>query len=75
MLSIEEVKQNLINCDIKLVFYSSAITMMHGQINIRFTYVLVSQNGSTHKDKINNGTKKVVLFFNIVDKVSYTFQL
>jgi len=75
MLSIEEVKQNLINCDIKLVSYSSTITMMHGQINIRFTYVLVSQNGSTHKDKINNGTKKVVLFFNIVDKVSYTFQL
>jgi len=37
MLSIEEVKQNLINCDIKLVFYSSTITMMHGPIHIRFS--------------------------------------
>jgi len=26
MLSIEEVKQNLINCDIKLVSYSSTLT-------------------------------------------------
>jgi len=34
MLSIEEVKKNLINCDIKLVSYSSTITMMHGPIYI-----------------------------------------
>ena len=30
-------KWNKIANDIKLVFYSSAITMMHGPINIRFT--------------------------------------
>ena len=35
MLSIEEVKWNLIDCDIKLVSYSSTITMMHGPIYIR----------------------------------------
>jgi len=35
MLSIEEVKYNLINCDIKLVPYSSTITTMHGPIYIR----------------------------------------
>jgi len=35
MLSIEEVKQNLINGDIKLVSYSLTTTMMHGQICIR----------------------------------------
>ena len=38
MLSTEEVKLNLINCDIKLVSYSSTITMMHGPIYIRFTF-------------------------------------
>ena len=32
MLNTEEVKLNLINCDIKLVSYSSTITMMHGPI-------------------------------------------
>ena len=32
MLSIEDVKQNSINCDIKLVYYSSTITMMLGPI-------------------------------------------
>jgi len=36
MLSIEEVKQNLITSDIKLVSYSSTITMMHGPICIRW---------------------------------------
>jgi len=35
MLSIEEVKQNLITSDIKLVSYSSTITMMHGPIYIK----------------------------------------
>jgi len=35
MLNIEEVNQNLINCDIKLVSHSSTITMMHGPIYIR----------------------------------------
>ena len=35
MLSIQEVKYNLINYDIKLVSYSSTITMMHGPIYIR----------------------------------------
>jgi len=31
-------KWNKIARDIKLVFYSSTITMMHGPINIRFTF-------------------------------------
>jgi len=35
MLSIEEMKQNLINFDIYLVSYFSTITMMHGPIYIR----------------------------------------
>jgi len=35
VLSLEEVKKNLITSDIKLVSYSSTITMMHGQIYIR----------------------------------------
>ena len=33
----EHKKWNKIASDMKLVFYSSAITMMHGPINIRFT--------------------------------------
>ena len=40
MLNTEEVKQNLINCDIKLVSYSSTVTMMHGPIYIRFLFSL-----------------------------------
>jgi len=36
MLSIEEVKWNLLTSDIKLVSYSSTITMMHGPICIRY---------------------------------------
>ena len=32
-------KWNTIATDIKLVFYSSTITMMHGQINIRSNYI------------------------------------
>ena len=35
MLSTEEVKQNIITSDIKLVSYSSTITKMHGPIYIR----------------------------------------
>jgi len=35
MLSIEEVKQNIITSNIKLVSYSSTITMMHGPMYIR----------------------------------------
>ena len=35
MLSVEEVKSNLVNFDIKLVSHSSIITMMHGPIYIR----------------------------------------
>jgi len=31
-------KGNKIASDIKLVFHSSTFTMMHGPINIRFTY-------------------------------------
>jgi len=34
-------KWNKIVSDIKLAFYSSTITMMHGPINIRFSYVNV----------------------------------
>ena len=33
-------KWNKITSDIKLVFYSSTITMMHGPVNIRFTAFL-----------------------------------
>ena len=36
MLSIEEVRQNFITSDNKLVSYSSTITMMHGPMYIRF---------------------------------------
>jgi len=35
MLSIEEVKLSIITSDIKLVSYSSTITMLHGSIYIR----------------------------------------
>ena len=45
MFCIEEVEYNLINCDIKLVSYSSTITKMRGQMCIRF--VSVSVNSST----------------------------
>jgi len=42
-------KWNKIASDIKLVFYSSTITMMHGPINIRFRflsiYVLLQKSG------------------------------
>ena len=34
-------KWNKISSDIRLVFYSSTITMMHGPINIRYTSVFV----------------------------------
>ena len=37
MLSIEEVQQNTITSDIKLVSYSSTITMMCGPIHIEIT--------------------------------------
>ena len=48
-------KWNKIASDIKLAFYSSTITMMHGPINIRFTHQFYqlfinfcTQTGSTH---------------------------
>jgi len=41
MLSIEEVKNNIVTSDIKLVSYSSTITMMHGTIYIRFTKIIL----------------------------------
>jgi len=34
-----QLKWNKIASDIKLTFYSSTITMMHGPINIRFNYI------------------------------------
>jgi len=37
MFSIDEVKYNTITSDIKLVFRSSTITMMHGPTYISFT--------------------------------------
>jgi len=37
MSSTEELRYNFINCDIKLVSYSSTITMVHGAIYIRYT--------------------------------------
>jgi len=37
-------KWNKIASDIKLVFYSSAITMMHGQTNIRYNFLLGTRN-------------------------------
>ena len=37
MFTIEEVKQNLINCDSNLIPYSSTITMMHGPIYINLS--------------------------------------
>ena len=49
-------KWNKIASDIKLVFHSSSITMMHGPINIRFTEVYILTGGwridlsSTWKD-------------------------
>ena len=44
MLSVEEVKQNIITSDVKLVSYSSTITMMHGPIYIRLTGSVVCGN-------------------------------
>jgi len=41
-------KWNKIASDIKLVFYSSIITMMHGPINIRFTSVFVDALHRSH---------------------------
>ena len=40
-------KWNKIASDIKLVFYSSTITMIHGPINIRFTYIPIYTCGTT----------------------------
>jgi len=37
-------KWNKIASDIKLIFYSSTITMMHGPINIRFALLFESLN-------------------------------
>jgi len=37
-------KWNKIASDIKLVFYSSTITMLHGPINIRFTFITVGKH-------------------------------
>jgi len=50
MLNIEEVKQNIITSDIKLVSYSSTITMMHGPIYIRVALVYLLH----HKARKNN---------------------
>ena len=44
-------KWNKIASDIKLVFYSSAITMMHRQINIRFTYKFITVGEFTQSYK------------------------
>ena len=41
ILSIEEVKYNLITSDIKLVTYPSTITMMQGPIYIRLSQMFV----------------------------------
>ena len=41
-----EVKQNLINCDIKLVSCSSTITMMHVPIYIIYIYIYTSDYAS-----------------------------
>jgi hypothetical protein len=38
-------KGNKITSDIKLVFYSSTITMTHGPINIRISHVLLCYKG------------------------------
>ena len=48
-------KWNKIASDIKLVFYSSTITMMHGPINIRINFIVktdrivISEHGKTEK--------------------------
>ena len=44
MLSIEEVKQNLITSDIKLVSYSSTITMTHSPIYVRLLSMFSNQH-------------------------------
>ena len=46
-------KRNKIESDIKLVFYSSAITMMYGPINIRFAkpIILIQHKLILHLDK------------------------
>ena len=52
-------KWNKIASDIKLVFYSSTITMMHGPINIRFLFplcVLCSASLTPHWYKSLNST-------------------
>ena len=45
---LADKKWNKIASDIKLVFYSSTITMMHGPINIRFTNMRVGTKDSMH---------------------------
>ena len=65
-------KWNKITSDIKLVFYSSTITMMHGPVNIRFIYSLV-KSISYHlfsfrksvQDYIIHMDMEIVIFFEI----------
>jgi len=55
-------KWNKVASEVKLVFYSSSITMMHGPINIRLYNTTPTQphwNSNTHRTK-NNTTNVVI---------------
>jgi len=71
MLSIEEVKQNLINCDIKLVSYSSTITMMLGPIYIKLSRVSTHLNPSPYCSWTYSSTKSAR--FNTIPEHSDAF--
>jgi len=60
-------KWNKIASDIKLVFYSSTITMTHGPINIRLKMVIYSQtldndDNDDNNDNNNNKMKGVTFY-------------
>jgi len=71
MLSIEEVIMFYLTSDIKLVSYSSTITMMHGPIYIRFRYsvsTLFYLTGKIHLIIGHEGTdgdRAIALPFNL----------
>ena len=64
-------KWNKIASDIKLVFHSSTITMMHGPINIRLNFCLIQvSDGEMKGTEIEGIAKLWVLFCWLVIKFS-----
>ena len=52
-------KWNKITSDIKLVFYSSTITMMHGPINIRYQQSVYEDDNNNNNNNSNNTMGKI----------------